>query len=786
MRWRASQCWLVLLVGVLSSGMLWAEGPELRLALEQAGENRAMIERFLEESGEQHGEFGRRAAEFLVRYMPERDLKSLDSEFLSENLSYALRARSEFGWGKQVPEDLFFNDVLPYASLDETRERWRPDLYQRCQQIVQGAKTITEAVQALNRELFNKINVHYNTGRKRPNQSPGESIAQGRATCTGLSIILVDACRAVGIPARVTGTPLWTNLRGNHTWTEIWDGEWKFTGSDEYDAKGLDRGWFVGDASRAIKSEPRHAIYSSSWKHADANFPMVWARRDRSVHAVNVTDRYAAPGDSKAEKDQLLVRVRESQGGQRLEVKAEMLDELKQVLATTTTKAGRADMNDIASLSCQPDRTYWLRLSRGDEVKQIPLRRDARGEVTLDLAWDDLPSAESSSRSPLGLLKAWLATPEAVRPDFETIDFGENGMTREEAAEAATLLWQATVASGKAAREAELAEKVITLGDHSLRFQERVFGDEPAEGHSLWISLHGGGNAPPAVNDRQWNNQIRLYELEEGIYVAPRAPTDSWNLWHQAHIDPLFQRLIDDYVVCRGVNPDRVYVLGYSAGGDGVFQLAPRMADRWAAAGMMAGHPNETQPVGLRNIGFALFMGGDDRAYQRHQKAADWKSLLAELHQADPDGYEHWVRIYPETGHWMNRRDREALPWMAQFSRNPWPRRVEWLQDDVTHQRFYWLSRGGTVAQGGQRVSARVEGQEVHLEAKGIESLGLRLSDALVDLDESVRVLAGEEVVFEGMVPRTVGAIWTSLAERVDRSSLATASLVIDLKTAGN
>ena len=39
-------------------------------------------------------------------------------------------------------------------------------------------------------------------GRKRNNQSPQESIEQGKATCTGLSIILVDACRAVGIPAR--------------------------------------------------------------------------------------------------------------------------------------------------------------------------------------------------------------------------------------------------------------------------------------------------------------------------------------------------------------------------------------------------------------------------------------------------------------------------------------------------------------------------------------------------------------------------------------------------------
>ena len=38
-----------------------------------------------------------------------------------------------------------------------------------------------------------------------------------------------------------------------------------------------------------------------------------------------------------------------------------------------------------------------------------------------------------------------------------------------------------------------------------------------------------------------------------------------------------------------GVDSDRVYLMGYSAGGDGVYQVAPRMADRFAAAAMMAG-----------------------------------------------------------------------------------------------------------------------------------------------------------------------------------------------------
>ena len=118
----------------------------------------------------------------------------------------------------------------------------------------------------------------------------------------------------------------------------------------------------------------------------------------------------------------------------------------------------------------------------------------------------------------------------------------------------------------------------------SLGYLEKVFGTAPEGKRSLWISMHGGGGAPSRVNDSQWKNQINLYKPKEGIYVAPRAPTDTWNLWHQSHIDVLFDRLIENYVATRGVDPNRIFLMGYSAGGDGVYQLAPRMADRWAAA----------------------------------------------------------------------------------------------------------------------------------------------------------------------------------------------------------
>jgi hypothetical protein len=293
--------------------------------------------------------------------------------------------------------------------------------------------------------------------------------------------------------------------------------------------------------------------------------------------------------------------------------------------------------------------------------------------------------------------------------------------------------------------------------------------------------MHGGGGAPAEVNDKQWDNQKRLYKPEEGVYVAPRAPTDTWDLWHQGHMDTLFDHLIRDMVLIEGVDPDRVYLMGYSAGGDGVYQLGTRMADRFAAASMMAGHPNETRPDGLRNLPFAIFMGGKDAAFNRNEIAAQWKSTLDDLSAKDPGGYPHQVTIYPENGHWMERKDAVAVPWMAKFTRNLRPSRIVWLQDDVTEPRFYWLENPAPKA--GQRVVAHREGQVITIdEAPGIEQLRILLDDGMLDLDQPVKVMFEGRTLFEGTVPRTAATIARTLGDRGDPKAVFTAEVLVRLQ----
>ena len=328
-------------------------------ALKQAGKNRGEFEKLLTHYADNSA--GTKAARFLIENMPQNDLESFSAKFLIDNIDFAEKARKTFPWCSDIPEEIYLNDVLPYASVNERRDRWRKDFFDRFSPLVKDCKTASEAAQVLNQKMFGIVKVKYSTKRKKPDQSPYESMEQGLASCTGLSVLLTDACRSVGVPARLVGTPLWVNKRGNHTWVEIWDKKWHFTGACEYDKNGLNRGWFTGIASQADSSKFEHRIYATSFKKDKLHFPMVWAWRNKTIGGVDVTSRYTEKVKSAENLVEVYVDVYPSKGKDRIKARVKITQDGKSIMQGMT-RTPAEDTNDRLTFDLEPGKTYQLKI----------------------------------------------------------------------------------------------------------------------------------------------------------------------------------------------------------------------------------------------------------------------------------------------------------------------------------------------------------------------------------------------------------------------------------------
>ena len=262
--------------------------PGVEATFVRAGGNRARLERAFADVPTAQ----RASLAFLLEHLPDADAQALDSTFLVREVARAHAARGAVAWGAQLPDELCLGCVLPDAQANERREDWRSDCQARFLPTVLACRTPGEAAQKLNETVFATLGVHYSTGRARADQAPSESIAQGKASCTGLSILLADACRACCVPARLVSVK-WPHKAGNHTWVEVFDGTaWRFVGADEPDPAGLDRGWFVGDAGHWAAADAAHSIWAVSFAATGQRFAAGWGR-GIEPWGIDVSARYA-------------------------------------------------------------------------------------------------------------------------------------------------------------------------------------------------------------------------------------------------------------------------------------------------------------------------------------------------------------------------------------------------------------------------------------------------------------------------------------------------------------
>lgn len=255
---------------------------------------------------------------YVVANMPRRDMLTLFaqpylfSDFLFEHIRLALRTWP-FSSSLNVPWPIFLDAVVPYGLFDENRDlnfRWRPRFAQLFGSIM-TMPNITNTTAAMH-VLADMIPLAQPAGtlaRLNPDGSsqivpgapiswrsevspailsPAQVIEYLGGSCTGTALVLVAACRSIGIPARVAGCSESIARGDDHHWIEGYDSSSPGPFGDNWHTKeGVSYGntggpWdspsgpMNGCLQGVVPDSNMDTIWAASWGAHD-NLPTLWA-----------------------------------------------------------------------------------------------------------------------------------------------------------------------------------------------------------------------------------------------------------------------------------------------------------------------------------------------------------------------------------------------------------------------------------------------------------------------------------------------------------------------------
>ena len=760
-------------------------------ALEQSGTNRVQWVQALQTVPPTQ----REGLQFLLENMPLRDLKTLSASFLLEDVAQAYAAMDAVPWGKSLPHEIFLNDVLPYITISEKREAWRKPLFDKCLPLIKGCKTPGEAAQRLNETLFGLVKVKYSTERKRADQSPSESMETGLASCTGLSILLLDACRSVGVPARMAGVPNWADDRGNHSWVEIWDQRWQFTGAAEPDPKGLNHAWFETDAALAVKSSREHAIYAVSYKKTGLLFPLVMSSETDEVSAINVTDHYTASTPPfKPGKTRLLVKVLDGLAGHRVAAQVRIVDLADSAHPVAgTSHDEHCDANDLLTFDIPQKHAYTIEARWEGKIDSRPFNSLTNDQDLVTLHLTPAPPASSPVIKPLkprqdASLKKELTAFFSATPEQQAhwkFSRALNTLLQDNESAVRQAAWSAYASAPlHQALKEDYKQSQVRFENYLSPYTIKYIGQKPPSGWPLFIAMHGGGGTTREVNDSQWKIMETHYKDQPGLpgycYLALRAPNDTWNGFYDDYVYPLIANLIRQQVIFGQIDPDKVFLMGYSHGGYGAFAIGPKMPDHFAAIHASAAAPTdgETAAANLRNTPFTYMVGEHDLDYDRLKRCQAFDQAICKLRGENTNSYPVTLE-YRAGKHHSDLDDRDKIKQMYPATRQTVPAQLRWeLTDGVIHD-FFWLevpTPGKT-----QEISANCQTNRISVTSQRMNAANLLLDSRLVNFKQPLQLEVNGQVSSIKVKPSLL-VLCQTLMERGDPQLAFTARVQMLLK----
>ena len=334
--------------------------------------------------------------------------------------------------------------------------------------------------------------------------------------------------------------------------------------------------------------------------------------------------------------------------------------------------------------------------------------------------------------------------------------------------------------------EENFDKKQVAFEDHLSPYTVKTVGKRPKQGWNLFIAMHGGGNVPKRVNDSQWRHMQIYYRDQKDVpgykYVALRAPNDRWNGFYDNYVYPLIENLVRQFILYGDVDPNKVFIMGYSHGGYGAFAIGPKIPYRFAAVHASAAAPTDGQTSAktLRNTRFSFMIGEKDTAYGRRKRCEQFAKQVEALKKINPDDYPVVFEFKKGFGH-GGLPDRDKIREMIDATRDPVPLHLTWELTDPVVSRFYWLGVEKPTA--GREIDATCRDNRISVKTHGVDEVMLLLDRRLVDFEKPLTIDVNGESQSINVQPE-MGTLCESLLERGDIYLAYCATVILPCKEA--
>jgi len=329
---------------------------------------------------------------------------------------------------------------------------------------------------------------------------------------------------------------------------------------------------------------------------------------------------------------------------------------------------------------------------------------------------------------------------------------------------------------------------------------------DPDRRYPLRILLHGGVSRPRFQEPGGWWRNYDRTASEEHLTLIPA----SWNAskwWARSQSENL-AALLAMVKATYNIDENRVFLVGISDGGSGVYFHAARTTTPYAAFLPYIGHvavvsnprmraDGEVFTRNFTNKPFYIVNTERDRLYPYHTVAPyieQWRAAGADITFRPIDGAGHDLS-------WMSDEAPRIEEFIAATERDPLPDRLVWETERTDrYNRAHWVEilelgavagessfpeiRGLPHRQASGRISVTRSRNKVTVQTEGVRSYRLLLSPAEFDFSKTIEVVTNGRRSYRGRIERDPGILLRRHAIDDDRTMLFAAELEVAVESA--